>query len=106
MGVSMSQSITDETFAEFIMNPVAVLSFSSPWCAACKKVYAQTENMEHSYDAVTFGTIDISTSTKTPAQFQVFSIPTIIFFKDGAEVNRLSGTITDKDVRKGLDALV
>jgi thioredoxin-like negative regulator of GroEL len=106
VGVSMSQHITDDTFSEFIQNPLAVLSFSSPWCAACKKLHARTENMEQGYHAITFATIDISTNPNIPAQFQVFSIPAIIFFKDGTEVNRLSGTITDKDLRKGLDTLV
>jgi len=83
-----------------------VLSFTSPWCAACKKVHAHAEFMEQAYDAITFGTIDISTNPKTPAQLQVFSIPTIIFFKNGAEVTRLNGTITDKDLRKGLDTIL
>jgi len=105
-GENMSHDITDETFAEFIQNHFAVLSFSSPWCAACKKLHAHAKNMEQNYDAVIFGTIDISTSPNVPARFQVFSIPTIIFFKDGAEVNRLSGAITDNDLRKGLDSFV
>ncbi|HPJ94513.1 MAG TPA: thioredoxin family protein [Deltaproteobacteria bacterium] len=102
----MSQNVTDETFPDFIRHPVAVLSFSSPWCAACKKVLAHAEGMEQAYGAIIFGTMDISTSPNTPAQFQVFSIPTVIFFKNGSEVNRLSGTITDTELRKGLDTLV
>ena len=102
----MSQNITDETFSEFIRHPLAVLSFSSPWCAACKKVHAHTDGLEQAFGDITFGTMDISTSPNTPAQLQVFSIPTIIFFKNGSEVNRLSRTITDKDLRKGLEALV
>lgn len=102
----MSQNITDGTFDGFIRNHCAVLSFTSPWCAACKKVHAHTEGLEQSYGAVAFGIIDISTSPETPARLQVFSIPTVIFFRDGEEVNRLSGAITDTDLRTGLDALV
>lgn len=98
--------ITDDTFSASLQNHFFVLSFTSPWCASCKKVHAHTQAIEKANDAITFGIIDISTSPKTPARFQVFSIPTIIFFKDGAEVNRLSGTISDTDIRKELDTLV
>ena len=98
--------ITDDTVSDSLQRHLFVLSFTSPWCASCKKVHAHTLAIEKNYEAVTFGIIDISTSPNTPAKLQVFSIPTIIFFKDGTEVNRLSGTISDTDLRKELDTLV
>lgn len=97
--------ITDETFADFVKHPLFVLSFTSPWCSSCKKVHARTEALEHDYEAVTFASIDISSDPKTPAQLQVFSIPTVIFFKNGVEVKRLSGTISDRDLHNELDTL-
>lgn len=97
--------ITDATFPDFLKNHLAVLSFTSPWCAACKKVHAHTEVMEDTYPAITFGSLDISTSPETPARYQVFGIPTIIFFKDGTEVKRLSGTISEKEIVKELNLL-
>lgn len=100
------REITDETFSDSMKNPLFVLSFTSPWCASCKKVHARTLSIEKDYEAVTFGTLDISTSPKTPAQHQVISIPTIILFKDGTEVNRLRGTISEADLRKELDTLI
>ncbi|MBN2298172.1 MAG: thioredoxin family protein [Deltaproteobacteria bacterium] len=102
----MSYVVTDSTFAGFIANEKAMLSFSSPWCAACRKVHSHLDTLEQLYTAVSFGTIDISTSPSTPAELQVLSIPTVIFFRHGKELNRLSGNISEADLRKELDNLI
>jgi thiol-disulfide isomerase/thioredoxin len=103
---SMLSEVTDGTFSHFINQSVAVLSFTSPWCAACKKIHTHLDELERSYKHISFGTIDISTNPETPAQLQVFSIPTIIVFKNNHESKRLSGTITEKDIRREIDTPV
>jgi thioredoxin 1 len=103
---SMLSEVTDVTFSHFINQSVAVLSFTSPWCAACKKLHTHINELEQTYKHISFGTIDISTNPKTPAQLQVFNIPTIIVFKNSRESKRLSGTITEKDVRREIDTPV
>lgn len=102
----MLSEVTDETFSHFINQGVAVLSFTSPWCSACKKLHAHLDELERSYKHLSFGTIDISTNPKTPAQLQVLHIPTIIVFKNSRESKRLSGTITEKDIRREIDTPV
>ena len=37
--------------------------------------------------------LDIGNNTATPGKLRVFSIPVLIFFKDGKEVARLSGVV-------------
>lgn len=64
------------------------------------------DTLAHIYAGVSFGTIDISTSPNTPAELQVMSIPTVIFFRQGKEIRRLSGNISEADLRKELDNLI
>jgi len=102
----MSHTVTDLNFTDFVSGHAAMLSFTSPWCAACKKVHDHLDRLEGAYPAVSFGTMDISTSPNTPAGLKVLSIPTVIFFRQGRETGRLSGNISDADLRNRLDTLV
>ncbi len=108
MNEGMLIEITDSNFEENVKNTSSafVLVFSSPWCGVCKKVAPRVESVSEKYEKAKFGKIDITTNTKTPSEFQVLSIPTIILFKDGEEKKRTVGDISEQELMQKIEEIL
>ncbi|HPW68815.1 MAG: thioredoxin family protein [Desulfomonilia bacterium] len=99
------KEIDETNFAEFLRHQVSVLIFSSPWCTSCKKISTSLEGLLHKReDRFCLGVCDIGTSPSIPSRMQVFSVPTVIIFRDGREVGRLQGPLSETAVAKALEA--
>jgi thioredoxin 1 len=85
--------LTDASFdAEIGAKGTAVVDFWATWCGPCKKVAPIIEELAGQYAGkVRVYKMDIDQNQGTPARFGVMSIPTIVFFKDGKEVDRVIG---------------
>ena len=92
----MATELTPETFKSKVTSAkgVAVIDFWAPWCGPCKMMGPVFEEMSHHYDDLTFGKVNVDEHGEIASQFDVQSIPTIIYFKDGKEVNRSMGFMT------------
>ena len=84
---------TDENFDDAIKdNKVALIDFWAAWCGPCRALAPTIEELARDYNGKALvGKLDVDESPKTAECFQVFSIPTLIVFKDGCEVERLVG---------------
>ncbi len=95
--------VDDMNFSEFIGKGPAVIMFTSPWCAACKHVGAVLEVLIDQWKGqASFGTCDISTSTALASRLEVLSLPTIIIFKSGKAVKRLTGSLSENTLSNAL----
>jgi thioredoxin 1 len=85
--------MTDANFNEAVKNNNMVLvDFGADWCAPCRALAPTIEELAKDYDGkVLVGKLDVDENAKTAESFQVFSIPTLIVFKNGCEVDRLVG---------------
>jgi len=85
--------VTDENFEETIKNnKVALIDFWAGWCGPCRALAPTIHELATDYNGkVLIGKLDVDESPKTAEFYQVFSIPTLILFKDGCEVERLVG---------------
>ena len=101
----MAVEITDSNFQETVLNsdkPVLV-DFYAQWCGPCKMAAPIIDELAERYaDAVLIGKVDVDQSQKTASEYGVMSIPTMIVFKDGKEVERKVGF----GGRAGVEALI
>jgi thioredoxin 1 len=69
----------------------ALVDFYADWCGPCRMVAPVVDEiaLEHSEYAV--GKINVDSEPELASKYGVFSIPTLIVFKDGKPYRRLSG---------------
>ena len=100
----MLKEINEACLDGFLVHPVAVLIFSSPWCTSCKKLATSLEGLCRRLESrVAFGMCDISANPSNPSKMQVFSVPALIVFKEGREVRRLQGQASEAEISKALE---
>ena len=83
----------DANFEETIKNnKIALIDFWAGWCGPCRALAPTIEELANDYSGrVLVGKLDVDESPKTAECYQVFSIPTLIVFKNGCEVERIVG---------------
>ena len=86
-------NITDTNFDETIKsNKVVLVDFWAAWCGPCRALAPAIVELAGEYSGkVLVGKLAVDENPKTAECFQVFSIPTLIVFKNGCEVDRLVG---------------
>lgn len=71
-----------------------VIDFWAPWCAPCRMIEPIFHELAEAYaGVVSFGRLNVDENPATAAKFGVMSIPTLIMFKDGIEVDRIVGAL-------------
>lgn len=106
----MAMEFTDKNFeAEVLKSKEPVLvDFWATWCGPCQMVKPIIEELAEEYKgkAVKIGKLDVDANTATAQKYEVMSIPTLIFFKDGKVMNTLNGVQSKDDLKKELDKLI
>jgi thioredoxin 1 len=86
-------AITDESFVTDVIQaekPVLV-DFWATWCGPCLMIAPILEEIADEYEQVTIAKLDVDMNPATPGQFGVMGIPTLLLFKDGEPVERITG---------------
>jgi len=96
--------VTDATFQTDVLQsslPVLV-DFWAEWCVPCKAIAPIVRDIAQQYDGkLKVGKLDAEANTNTTMRFQVMSLPTLILFKNGTAVERITGrTSKDKLIAK------
>lgn len=98
---TMAFHFTDQNFKIETAKGSSVVDFTATWCGPCKMMAPIFEEVAKQMEGkVKMGKLDVDESPETPASFGIQGVPTIIFFKDGKEVDRLVG-FQSKDALTG-----
>ena len=94
------QVITDGNFNETVLQsprPVLV-DFWAEWCMPCRRIAPTVEALATDFEGrALIGKMNVDENPRTPAQYSIRGIPTLLVFKSGQLVESVVGAQVTKD---------
>ena len=95
---------TAEFDAAVAAAPLAMVDFWADWCGPCRMLGPVIEQLAGQYPDVVVGKVNVDDEQELALRYGVMSIPTVIFFKDGKEIDRKVGVMPPEAFTQVLDA--
>ena len=97
--------LDENSFDKNVATGGTLVDFYADWCGPCRMLSPVLEDVAKELKGkAKIAKLDIDNSQKIAAHYQVMSVPTMILFKDGKEVNRLIGLRDAEGVKKFIDS--
>lgn len=96
---------TDNFDEEVLKSSLPVMvDFWAPWCGPCKMLGPTVEILaEENNTKLGVVKVNVDENQNLAAQYGIRGIPTLLFFKNGAEVNRVVGAQGKAQLQKIID---
>ena len=99
----MVKSIKVEEFQDLVaLGFNGVVEFMSATCAPCRAMSPVLEHINEEFGGSKIYAIDADANRELAAVFNVRSVPTLVFFKEGNETHRITGIANKKAIVEGL----
>jgi|SRR5271157_44120 len=97
--------VTDSNFNDITSkHPLALIDFWAAWCGPCQALAPTIEELAKEYAGKAFiGKLNVDENPETAECFQVFSIPTMVIFKNGKEADRIVGCVQKKLIETAIN---
>ncbi len=89
-------TVTDDNFKTEIegADGLSIVDFWAAWCGPCRMVAPIVEQIASEYAGkLKVGKLDVDSNQQTAAKFNIRSIPSILFFKNGQLVDTVVGAV-------------
>lgn len=70
---------------------LTIIDFSATWCMPCRLLTPILEQVANKVDTVSFYNIDIDDNEDIAKRYRIFSVPTLLAFKEGKVIDSLVG---------------
>ena len=105
---TMEVQITSENFEQLKggAQPL-VVDFWATWCGPCRMLAPIISELAKEYDGrIVVGKCDVEENEELAVEFGIRNIPTVLFFKNGAVVDKLVGAVPKQKFAEKFEALL
>ena len=96
--------VNTQEFNELMNEKAVLVDFFATWCGPCKMLGPVLEGVaEKMKDKVTIVKVDVDRSPDLAAKFGVMSVPTMIMFKNGRQVDAFSGYMPEANLMANIE---
>lgn len=89
----MVKHVEEKDFNEVVLesNQLVLVDFWATWCGPCKMIAPILEQLSEEMTEVTFVKVDVDNNPGLADKYDISSIPTVILFKGGNQVDKITG---------------
>ena len=105
----MIHHIENERILSEVLNndKLVIVDFFATWCEPCKMYTPILRTTSEKYsDRLDIFKVDVDESQNIAMRYNITSMPTLIFFRDGEEVERQVGLLNEEKLEKIIQELI
>jgi len=100
-------SIKKDDFKKEVLDYKGVVSvdFYADWCGPCKIMGPIVDELSDKLKNIKFVKVNVDENPDLSSEYSIFSIPTLLVFKEGKMINQLVGVLGKDQLLKTLTTL-
>lgn len=95
----MIKYVSEVSFKDELVNKKVLVDFYATWCGPCKMLGLVIEKLDED-ELIPILKVDTDESNSLAAEYNIFSIPTLIMFENGKELKRNVGYLSYEELKK------
>ena len=105
----MAFEVTDNTFAREVLTTESsvLVDCWAPWCGPCRTLSPIIDELASDYaNAVKVVKLNVDENPLTASKYGIRSIPTMLFFKEGKMVDKVTGALPKEQIEQHLLSII